>query len=76
MALVAVAWVTLSASAQAQLRGYFSSDPNVTVDLSVLGGPGNETVTTVPLPGPGAQGTTVPGAAAQGAGGGATARLS
>lgn len=67
MALVAVAWVTLSASAQAQLRGYFSSDPNVTVDLSVLGGPGNETVTTVPLPGPGAQGTTVPGAAAQGA---------
>ena len=43
--------VVLAGSALAQSRGYLSSDPNVTVDLSVLGGGGNEPVFTAPLPG-------------------------
>jgi outer membrane protein OmpA-like peptidoglycan-associated protein len=45
------ACLALAAPAGAQTtQGYYSSNPNVTVDLSVLGGPGNAPVETQPLP--------------------------
>jgi outer membrane protein OmpA-like peptidoglycan-associated protein len=50
-AVVAIACLALAGGAHAQSRGYLSSDPNVTVDLSVLGGPGNDPVAATPLPG-------------------------
>jgi outer membrane protein OmpA-like peptidoglycan-associated protein len=47
----AVAALSFAGPAAAQTRGYFSADPNVTIDLSVLGGPGNEPVVTTPYGG-------------------------
>ncbi len=53
LCLSVAALLALASPALAQIRGYYSSDPNVSVDLSVLGGPGNETIVTTPLHAPG-----------------------
>lgn len=60
LAAATALWLAPVTAADAQVRGYFSSDPNVSVDLSVLGGPGAEPVPAAPLPGRRAPGVVAP----------------
>ena len=48
--LSGIAGLLIASPADAQTRRYFSSDPSVTVDLSVLGDSSGAPITTTPLP--------------------------